>query len=86
MADLSKIAETAAELIDSLEEELASHGNVDHATVEVGIVGVVAEINYTGEDGEEYTVLQYRTSDSRKWVQAGLYGQISANIRSGADD
>lgn len=67
MADLTEIATTTAELIDSIEEDAA-----EMEITNIGVVAVVVE--FSGEvDGKGWTDVQYRCSDDRRWIQAGLF-------------
>lgn len=67
---ISRLGETAAELMETVECEFAERDGV-----EVGVVAVVAEVNYVDEDGDEVTEIRYRCSDGRSWIQAALFGR-----------
>lgn len=79
--DLSPAAITAADLIDVLGEQLEDDASIDSESIEVGVVGVIVEVNYRGSDGEDYTALQYRCSDARRWVQSGLFQRVADTLR-----
>lgn len=65
--DTTRLGTVAAELMERL---INDHADTDGA--HVGVVAVVAEV--TGSiDGEECTWIEYRCSDSRRWIQAGLF-------------
>lgn len=63
---LAELGVLAAELMERLHDD---YGAKDGA--ELGVVAVVAEINYGGEEG--VCVVEFRCSDNRRWVQHGLF-------------
>ncbi len=61
--DTTKLSTLALDLIERLAADYE-----DTPSAEVGVVALVVEI-----DSEEVTYVEYRCSDQRKWVQAGLF-------------
>ena len=74
MIDTSDLGVVAAELMEKLERSY-----LDKEDVKIGVVAVIAEVEFSDADGE-YTVIEYRCSDGRKWVQAGLFAQTSRAV------
>jgi len=74
MIDTSELGVVAAELMEKLES-----GYLDKEDVKIGVVAVIAEIEFS-EGDDEYTVIEYRCSDPRKWVQAGLFAQTNRAV------
>jgi hypothetical protein len=77
MSDLSlnELGTLAAELMDRLESDY--EGKED---VELGVVAIVVELNYTDSDGEEITAVEYRCSDARRWIQSGLFAAAGRGV------
>lgn len=70
--DTTRLGQVAAELMERLAED---HEDTENARV--GVVALVVEID--GEtDGEGATWIEYRCSDSRRWIQAGLFDRAKA--------
>lgn len=65
--DTTALSQTALDLIERLAED---HEDDDR---EIGVVALVVEIN-----GEDATWIEYRCSDQRKWIQAGLFDRAKA--------
>lgn len=78
--ELADLATVAAELMDELEEEYASKEDV-----QLGVVAVVAEVNWSDGDGG-VTAVQYRCSDSRRWVQVGLFDAAKRGVLETSED
>lgn len=74
MKNVGELGVTAAGLMDRIEADYSEFNEV-----EVGVVAVIAEINYE-KDGEEYTSVEYRCSDPRKWIQGGLFKYASKAV------
>lgn len=66
MEDVGKVGKLAAELMQAVEEE--------YPDGRVGVVGLVIEVVL---DDEQATVLRYRATDPRVWVQAGLFRRVA---------
>lgn len=65
--DLSELGREAAALMERLEADYDDGCSL-------GVVAVIAEV--VGQRGEtEWSVIEYRCSDGRRWVQAGLFEQ-----------
>lgn len=68
--DTTQLGEVTAELMEKLADT--------EPDAELGVVMVLAEIR--GEDdGEEWTGIEWRCSDSRAWIQ---YGMLHAALES----
>lgn len=64
--DTTKLSTLALDLIERLAEDHAGR------PTEVGMVALVVEIN--GEyQGDQVTWVEYRCTDTRRWVQVGLF-------------
>ncbi len=77
MADLSELGKIAAELIDQLELDY------ERDDVQVGVVALVVEI--TDSDGD-WTAIQYRCSDPRRWIQLGLFETARRSVIQSSKD
>lgn len=65
--DTTSLSTLALELIERLATD---HEDTEDA--EVGTVALVVEINGRYED-QEATWVEYRCTDSRRWIQIGLF-------------
>lgn len=65
--DVGELGVVTAELMETLEEEFSEYDEVT-----VGVVAVIAEVNFF-TDGEEETAIAFRCSDGRRWIQIGLF-------------
>lgn len=65
MLDTTKLSTLALDLIESLAE---AHDE----DAEVGTIALVVEVNGAHE-GEPATWVEYRCTDPRRWIQAGLF-------------
>jgi hypothetical protein len=74
--DLTRLGELAAELMEALEDE---HGE----EARLGVVAVVVEV--TGAD-DEWTAVQYRCSDPRRWIQSGLFAAAGRAVIDSSED
>jgi len=63
--DTTRVGQVAAELMEAIAE------GYDDA-VEIGAVAVIVEVGTTDDADEGWTTVNYRCSDTRRWVQAGL--------------
>lgn len=73
--ETAELGVVAAELMDRLESDYAGK-----QSVEVGIVAVVAEINFIDDGGEDVTAIEYRCSDGRRWIQAALFEHAKRGV------
>lgn len=72
--DSSPLAQLVAEYMDDLEDE-------HDGDVTLGIVAIVVEVN-----GDDWTAVQYRCSDERRWVQLGLFDAAKRAVDAGPGD
>ena len=79
MTDISELGVHAAELMEHMETEYAGKNG------ELGVVAVIAEINYVEDDGEEVTCIEYRCSDGRRWVQRGIFHEAYRAVGVSSD-
>ena len=70
----------AAELMERLEEDYATHENVT-----LGVVAVVAEVNY-GPGDDEVCAVEFRCSDGRRWIQRGLFDAAIRAVNASSED
>lgn len=81
MADLHQLGLISAELIDRLEEDYRD------AEIEVGVVALVVEVT---SHKDEWTAIEFRCSDPRRWIQLGLFDAAaracSGSAESASDD
>jgi hypothetical protein len=80
--DTTRLGQLAAELMDRIAEEYAEADG----TPTLGIVAVVAEVNVDRDDGTGWTSVDYRCSDSRRWVQVGLFDAAKRAVLHSAED
>lgn len=74
--DVAKLGQSAAELMDSLAD---AYENDEGA--EIGMVAIVVEVN-----GPDWTGVDYRTTDGRRWVQEGLFGAAIRAVRNSSEN
>lgn len=75
-----KIGLLAARLMEEIEAEDLPEG---FSNARVGVVGLVIEVEADSEKNPHGVVqLKYRCSDTRHWVQAGLFTAASDAARS----
>lgn len=81
-------AQIALSLGTDMIEHLGEVFERDVDDLELGIVGVVAEVrtNDGGEHGFGTTLIVARTTETRSWVQAALFQAASKGILGGDED
>jgi hypothetical protein len=80
--DTTRLGHVAADLMDHIAEE---YGATDGVTL--GIVAVIAEVDLPDSDGEPgWTTVQYRCSDARRWIQAGLFDAARRGVESSSEE
>lgn len=78
--ELSELGIVAAELMERLEEDYG-----DKSEITLGVVAVVAEVNY--RDGEDkVSAVEYRCSDGRRWIQSGLFAAAGRGVIESSED
>jgi hypothetical protein len=79
-----RIGQLAAELMEAIEAEELPEGL---SNARVGVVGVVVEIEADDENNPHGSVqIKYRCTDTRGWVQAGLFLAASDSSRDWFED
>lgn len=76
--DTTELGKAAAELMDSLAE------SYDGLDASIGTVAIVVEVEVT-DDGPGWTSIDYRCTDGRRWLQAGLFAAAQRAVGMGAN-
>lgn len=79
--DPAPLAQMVAEFIDDLEE------NHD-GRAELGVVGLVVEVNTDGDDEDDpgSTWITYRCSDPRRWIQVALFQRAAVVVDQSSEE
>jgi hypothetical protein len=78
--DWGQVGVIAAELIDSLADSYADE------EIEIGVVAVVVEITGGKLDEENWTAINYRCNNPKRWIQRALFEEAKDVARNSSEE